>query len=394
MTSEEIIARQGEIEERKAQIDADLENPEADLDALNEEARKLAEESEQLKNQLQELADKAAEEEETRRKIAEGEIGETKEHHEEETKMTDLEIRSSAAYSEAYKQYILKGDDKECRTLLSVNATAATGYVPVPTYVDDMIKTAWEENSLLRRVNKTFFKGNVKVPFEKSADGAYVHSEGTTGLTEEDLQLGIVELKPENIKKWIKISDEAVALGGEAFVRYIYNEIIYRVLNKLVSELVADVTTAGTSHTTSAVGIPKVNEAPGVMTIADAATNLSEEARNICVVMNRLSEQQFNAAYAAANFAIDPFAGLPRVYTSALPAYNTASTNDTYAFIGDLKALQVNYPEGEGVIVKWDELTLAEDDLVKVVGRQFAGHDVTAPGCLVRLTKPAGSATT
>ena len=394
MTSEEIIARQGEIEERKAQIDADLENPEADLDALNEEARKLAEESEQLKNQLQELADKAAEEEETRRKIAEGEIGETKEHHEEETKMTDLEIRSSAAYSEAYKQYILKGDDKECRTLLSVNATAATGYVPVPTYVDDMIKTAWEENSLLSRVNKTFFKGNVKVPFEKSADGAYVHSEGTTGLTEEDLQLGIVELKPENIKKWIKISDEAVAMGGEAFVRYIYNEIIYRVLNKLVSELVADVTTAGTSHTTSAVGIPKVNEAPGVMTIADAATNLSEEARNICVVMNRLSEQQFNAAYAAANFAIDPFAGLPRVYTSALPAYNTASTNDTYAFIGDLKALQVNYPEGEGVIVKWDELTLAEDDLVKVVGRQFAGHDVTAPGCLVRLTKPAGSATT
>ena len=394
MTSEEIIARQGEIEERKAQIDADLENPEADLDALNEEARKLAEESEQLTARLDELKAKAAEEEETRRKIAEGELGETKEKHEEEKTMTELEIRGSAEYSEAYKKYILKGDDKECRTLLSVNATAATGYVPVPTYVDDMIKTAWEENALLNRVNKTFFKGNLKVPFEKSADGAYVHSEGTTGLTEEDLQLGIVELKPENIKKWIKISDEAVALGGEAFVRYIYNEIIYRVLNKLVSELVADVTSAGTSNTTSAIGIPKVSEAPGVMTIADAATNLSEEARNICVVMNRLSEQQFNAAYAAANFAIDPFAGLPRVYTSALPAYSSADSNATYAFIGDLKALQVNYPEGEGVIVKWDELTLAEDDLVKVVGRQFAGHDVTAPGCLVRLTKPAGSATT
>ena len=394
MTSEEIIARQGEIEERKAQIDADLENPEADLDALNEEARKLAEESEQLTARLDELKAKAAEEEETRRKIAEGEIGETKEKHEEAKTMTELEIRSSAEYSEAYKQYIISGDDKECRTLLSVNATAATGYVPVPTYVDDMIKTAWDENALLNRVNKTFFKGNVKVPFEKSADGAYVHSEGTTGLTEEDLKIGLVELKPENIKKWIKISDEAVALGGEAFVRYIYNELIYRVLNKLVSELVADVTAAGTSNTGSAIGIPKVNKAPGVMTIADAATQLSEEARNICVVINRLSEQQFNAAYAAANFAIDPYAGLPRVYTSALPAYSTASANDTYAFIGDLKALQVNYPEGEGVIVKWDELTLAEDDLVKVIGRQFAGHDVTAPGCLVRLTKPSGAATT
>ena len=234
MTSEEIIARQGEIEERKAQIDADLENPEADLDALNEEARKLAEESEQLTARLDELKAKAAEEEETRRKIAAGEIGETKEKHEEAKTMTELEIRSSAEYSEAYKQYIISGDDKECRTLLSVNATAATGYVPVPTYVDDMIKTAWESNELLNRVTKTFFKGNVKVPFERSADGAYVHSEGTTGLTEEDLKIGLVELKPENIKKWIKISDEAVALGGEAFVRYIYNELIYRVLNKLV----------------------------------------------------------------------------------------------------------------------------------------------------------------
>ena len=274
------------------------------------------------------------------------------------------------------------------------NTWTATGYVPVPEYVDGMIKTAWESNELLNRVNKTAFKGNLKVPFEKSADGAYVHSEGTTGLTEEDLQLGIVELKPENIKKWIKISDEAVDLGGEEFVRYIYKEIIYRVLNKLVSELVGDVTSAGTSHTTSAIGIPKVSEAPGVMTIADAAAYLSDEATNICVVMNRLSEQQFNAAYAAANFAIDPYAGLPRVYTSALPAYSTADSNATYAFIGDLKAIQVNYPVGEGVIVKWDDKTLAEDDLVKVIGRQFAGHDVTAPGRLVRLTKPAGSATT
>ena len=394
MTSEEIIARQGEIEERKAQIDAELDNPEADLDALNEEARTLAEESEQLTAQLDELKQKAAEEEETRRKIAEGEIGDTKEHHEEETKMTEMEIRALPEYSEAYKKYIITGNDEECRTLLSKNATAATGYVPVPEYVDGMIKTAWESNELLNRVNKTFFKGNLKVPFEKSADGAYVHSEGTTGLTEEDLQLGIVELKPENIKKWIKISDEAVTLGGEEFVRYIYKEIIYRVFLKLVAELIGDVVGAGTSNTTSAIGIPKVNETPGVMTIADAAANLSDEATNICVVINRLSEQQFNAAYAAANFAIDPYAGLPRVYTSALPAYSSADSNATYAIIGDLKAIQVNYPEGEGVIVKWDELTLAEDDLVKVVGRQFAGHDVTAPGRLVRLTKPAGSATT
>ena len=97
MTIDEIIARQGEIEQRKAEIEATLETPEADLDALNEEARQLMTEKAQLDEQLAELKKAAEEAEETRRKIAEGELGETKEEHKEETKMTDLEIRSSAA---------------------------------------------------------------------------------------------------------------------------------------------------------------------------------------------------------------------------------------------------------------------------------------------------------
>ena len=62
--------------------------------------------------------------------------------------------------------------------------------------------------------------------------------------------------------------------------------------------------------------------------------------------------------------------------------------------MGDLSALQVNYPEGDGVTIKWDDLSLAEEDLVKVVGRQYAGHKVTAPGRLVRITKPAAVVTT
>ena len=56
---------------------------------------------------------------------------------------------------------------------------------------------------------------------------------------------------------------------------------------------------------------------------------------------------------------------------------------------GDLKAIQANYPEGEGVIIKWDDLTYAEDDIVKVVGRQYGGFAVTEVGRLVKLTKPA-----
>ena len=391
MTSEEIINRQGEIEQRKAEIDAALETPEADLEALGEEARRLAEESDRLTIQLEELKKAAEEAEETRKKIADGEAGETKEEFREEKKMTDLEMRGSAQYAEAYKKYIITGDDKECRSLLTTNAS---GDLPVPVLVEGIIKHAWESNAFLSRVRKTAFRGNLKVPFEKSADAAYVHTEGATGLTEEDLQLGIVTLTPANIKKWIKISDEAVAMGGEAFVQYVYEELAQRIMEKLASELVAKANAASTTHGDTAIGIPKITEAPGVMLVQDAAAQLSEEATDICVVLNPLTIQAFNAAYAAGNFAIDPWAGLPRVYTTALPAYTSADDNATYAIIGDLSALQVNYPEGEGIVTKWDDLTYAEDDMVKVVARQYAGYGVTAPGRLVKLCKPAGGETT
>jgi hypothetical protein len=76
------------------------------------------------------------------------------------------------------------------------------------------------------------------------------------------------------------------------------------------------------------------------------------------------------------------------VYTSALGAYDTLSENGVYAIVGDLKAIQANYPEGEGIVIKWDDMSEAEDDVVKVVGRQYVGYGVTAPGRLVKLTKP------
>lgn len=390
MTSEEIITRMGEIEQRAAEIDTTLETPEADLDALNEEARQLVTEKAQLEAQLEELRKAAEQAEEERKAVAEG-AGETKEEIKEERKMTDLEIRNSAEYCEAFKKYIVTGDEKECRSLLTTNAS---GDVPVPVLVESIIKHAWESNTFLSKVTKTAFRGNLKVPFEKSADPAYVHTEGTTGLTEEDLQLGIVTLTPANIKKWIKISDESVAMGGEQFVQYIYNELAQRIMEKLVSELIADANRAETTHQDASIGIPKITEAPSVTVAQNAADRTSEEATDLCIALNPLSIAAFRDAAAAGNYGIDPFAGLTVVKCSALPAYASASDNAMYAIVGDLKAFQVNYPEGEGVVTVWDPYTYAEDDMVKVVARQYAGHGVTAPGRLVKLCKPASAVTT
>ena len=371
-----------ELEARQAEI-ASMETEGVDTEEIESRANEL----EAIKAELEARKDAAAKAEEARKAVENG-AGKTTEEHEEEKRMEVSEIRNTPEYINAYANYIKTGRDTECRdVLLSLNASAG-GQLPVPDMLESIIKTAWEKNDFLSHVRKTYFRGNVRVPFELSATGAFVHAEGTTGLTEEAITIGIVELKPENIKKWIRVSDEAIDLGGEDFLRYIYDEITYRILKELVAQLVADVTGASASNGTDHIGVPVVKIAPGVMVLPNAATNLSEEATDLCVVMNRLSEAKFNTAYASGQFAINPFDGFTKVYCSALPAYDAANENDCYAIVGDLKGLQVNYPAGEGVVIKWDDLSLAEDDLVKVVGRQYAGHDITAPGCLVKLTKP------
>lgn len=369
-----------QLEERKQEIASAIDAPEADLDALEAEARAIKEEIEMRK----------AEEEQRnniRNAVANGEGVTERKFEKEEKKTMDVnEIRASKEYIDAFAEYIKSGDDKECRALLTTNAS---GVVPVPVLVDDIVRTAWERNEFTSRLRKTYFRGNLKVAFELSADGAYEHTEGTTAPTEEALTLGIVEMIPKNIKKWITISDEAVTMGGEAFLRYIYDELTYRVIKKLADLCVGDVVAASASNSSSAVGVPVVKAAPSVNVIARAAANLSDEATNLCVVMNRLTEVDFLDAYASGSFAVDPFKGLPRVYTSALSAYSALSENGVYAIVGDLSAIQVNYPEGEGVVIKYDDMSLAEKDMVKIVGRQYAAHKITAPGRLCKLTKPA-----
>lgn len=367
-----------QLETRMAEIKNEIEVDGADLGALEEEVRGI-------KAELEERAKVEAQKVELRKAVAEGK-GKVIEKKEETKIMTNEEIRASKEYVDAYARYLINEDDKECRALLT---TQASGSVPVPVLVEDIIKTAWEKNDILSRVKKTNFKGNLKVPFELSADGAYVHTEGTAAPTEESVTFGIVEMIPRNIKKWIRISDEAIAMGGETLVRYIYDELTYQILKKLTALVVTDIASLATSADADEVSGAKIKVAPGLTTVAQAFANLSDEASDIVVVMNKLTYVEFKNAYAAGNFAVDPFEGLPVLFTSALPAYATASEDDVYAFVGDLRGAQLNYPEGEGIVIKYDDTTEAEADLVKIVGRQYVAHAVTTDRAFCNIAKPA-----
>lgn len=364
-----------QLEERKAAIVTELDAEGADLDALEAEVRGINEELEKRKTA-------AAKKAEVRKMAAlEGKTEKTFEQK-EERKMDIKEIRNSADYINAYAEYVKTGKDAECRALLSTNGTdatspALTGYVPVPEYIEGRVRTAWEKNEIMNLVRKTYLKGNVRVGFELSADGAVVHKEGRDAPDEEVITLGIVTMIPQSIKKWITVSDEALDLTGEEFLNYIYDELTYRIAKKAEEILIGMIAALPDTATSTSVSAQVVEAAPAVDTIAKAIGKVKGDGE-IVIAMNRGTWSYFKTAQYQANFPIDPFEGRRVVYTEALPSYLDAEDGDVYAIVGDFRnGAQANFPNGDEIGIKVDNLSLAEKDLVKFVGREFVGLGVT-----------------
>jgi len=369
-----------ELMERRLAIAAELDAPEADLDALEAEARSINEELE---------ARKAAETKraEIRSAVAvgEGEVIEKIETEERKT-MTLDEIRSSKEYEVAYANYIKTGRDDECRAaLLTANVS---GQVPVPTMVEGRIRTAWQRLGLMDLVRKTYIRGNLKVGFELSASDAVIHTEGSSAPSDETLTFGVVTLTPESIKKWIKISDEAMDLTGAEFLDYIYDELTYKIAKKAQEELLAKITACTASATASTAGVGVISGTPSMGLIAEAIGTLSDEAANPVVVMNKGSWAQFKAAVYNSNFNADPFEGLTVHFDNSLPAYTAGgTTGSTWLIVGDFGAgAQANFPNGDEITIKFDDLSLAESDLVKIVGREYVGLGVVADHAFCKVT--------
>lgn len=372
--------RMNEIEARLAEIRAALDTPEADLDALEEEVRALNAEKAEINEKAEKRAALIEDVKETAKPVESFEEIRT-----EETKMTNAEVRKSDAYINAFANYIKSGDDTECRALLT---EIVGGSVPVPTYIEDRVRQAWQDNALMSYVRKTYLAGIVKVGFEVSADGAAIHTEGTAAPSEENLVLGVVTLTPASIKKWIRISDEALDLGGSAFLDYIYDEVAYQIAKKAADTLVGMIATLGTAVSTSSVGAAQVKTSPAVGAIASAMALLSDQAANPIVVINKGTWGAFKAAEYAGNFPADPFEGLPVVFNNSLPTYASASTSGVWGIVGDFGyGAQANFPNGDQITFKFDDLTYAEADLVKVVGREYVALGAVAPGAFVNLIK-------
>ena len=195
MTKDEIMVLDLDgIEKRTAEINNEIDAADAmeTLDALKDELTAIEERKAIIAAEIEKRKTDM-------KTVAEG-AGKPIEVRKDKEIMSNIEVRNTPEYINAFAEYIKTGKDMECRALLTENVS---GTVPVPEFVYDIVKTAWEREEVMALVNKTNFRGNLKIGFEISGGEATVHTEGAAAVSEEELVLGIVELVPASIKKWI-----------------------------------------------------------------------------------------------------------------------------------------------------------------------------------------------
>ena len=372
MTKEEIMEMNFEqVEERRLAIAEEVETADSEmletlseeLDAIEERKGILKAEAEEKKAEMLEVLN------------GEGEVREETEIKEEK-KMDFNEIRKSPEYLDAWVE-MQKGkmDKNEFRALFTTNAdlgSGNTGTIAVPTYVEEVIHTAWENNEIMRRVRRTFYKGNLKVGYEASAEAAVIHEEGAEAISEENLVIGFVELIPQTVKKMVKYSTEVMDIKGQAFVDYIFDEIEYQIVKKVVSEILTAMSTSTLSASVTAAGA-SVTTAD----IVNAEGYLGGEASDPVLIISRSNAAALKAAALAAQYGYDPFDGLPVIYADMPTGFE--------AFVADLSGVQANFPNGDQPTFVFDEFTEAPADIVRVIGRLLVAVDVVAPGKVVAI---------
>ena len=105
-------------------------------------------------------------------------------------------------------------------------------------------------------------------------------------------------------------------------------------------------------------------------------------------MMNKATWGTFKALQYSGQFDIDPFEGLPVVFNNTIAAYSAATTGDTYAIVGDLgHGAIANFPAGEGVDIKFDDVTKMEYDIIRILGREYVALGVVAPDAFVKIQK-------
>jgi HK97 family phage major capsid protein len=338
-----------DIEVRSAELETALTAENADIEGITAEVTALEERKAQIVAEAEERKARIAEVEKTAVEIV---------HEEKENRNMEKENRTQMM--EALAEYIKGRATSEQRALLTTGATGGT--VKVSDIVDDYIWTDWDKSSILSRIRKVYVKGNYSVGYEAAASGAVEHTEGADAPNEETLTLAYIDFVAKYFKKWITVSDTVMALKGEAFLRYLMDEFGHQLALALENAVVAEIEA---SSLAAAVTNPIDNTA----TMAAFAA-LSDEAANPVVIISKANYAAImNERTTGGNKIEDPFNGFEVIFNNTV----------TGLLLGDLDGVVANFPEGEDFKFIVDDKSLAEADMIKIVGKVLASIHLVRP---------------
>jgi HK97 family phage major capsid protein len=340
MQMADIEARSAELETEARAEGADIEKIAAEVTALEERKAQIVAEAEERKAVLEEVEKTAVEIPQERKE--------------------NMEKENRTEMIEALAEYIKGRATSEQRAMLLT--TNASGTVKVSDIVDDYIWTDWNQSNILSRIRKVYVKGNYSVGYEASASGAVKHTEGAAAPTEETLTLAYVDFIAEYYKKWIRVSDTVLALKGQAFMDYLLDEFGHQLAVALENAVVAEIASSDLSA--------KVTGAIDNTAAMKGFAALSDEATNPVVIISKANYAAIMNARATTGAKIeDPFNGMEVLFNNTV----------TGMLVGDLDGVVANFPEGEDFKFIVDETSLAEQDLVKIVGKVLASIHLVRP---------------
>jgi HK97 family phage major capsid protein len=187
------------------------------------------------------------------------------------------------------------------------------------------------------------------------------------------------------LKKWITVTDEVLALKGQEFLDYVYDEIEFRILQLADAQVVAAIKAAPAAATTTKAGVRQVSVAAfDFSTIFAAQAELVAAASNPVAIMSK--QVYFNTFMALKDLSDRPIYnvvsenGRPSYYINGVEVIFDNTLSDDEIIVGDLNGIIMNLPDGRGVSFVTDPYSLAEADKVKIVGKMYAGIEVVRDG--------------
>lgn len=406
---DEKIAQRNEIADKVETRKAEFENADVETrDAILEEVETLTKDAENLDSEIKEL-------EETRNTYKEQEArmslnATLSKVEERKEQIMENDVLKSKEYEKMYADMIRgKVDEKEVRSFLtrsgSANLSTATSYVPIPTIMQGFVETAWAEyGKFSRLVSETFEPAILRIPVEVSADDANWHDENGDAVEQEQIVLSQIVLQPKMIKKFLALTDELMAMAEDEFLRYVADELVYKVVLAL-DEAIIDRTDANglgvigivgnalTESVSANLDFNVINEAVAKLLVFDDLTiamhpqtffknfmGLTDQVGN--PIFRIVHDNEGRPAYYLSGYRVE--------FTLALPTFDNANAGDTYAIVGNFRrGYRLNYPQGRDVITLVDPYTLATEDVVRMIGRLYVAGNVVKPKHFAELKVPA-----